>query len=130
MSQHRLNICFSSNDINTKNKTYLELTQIISDLETYFSNFDELKNYELVSNIIPRQTYGIVIRFHLKTLKDKTITPFKQMINSVDESVEWIQFDKNLQFNFNFHPDCLWIDNTNSKYGISFVIDSVFQFIS
>jgi hypothetical protein len=52
------------------------------------------------------------------------------MINSTDLNVEWIQFDKTKQINIDISPDCLWIDNKNKKYGVSFVIYKVFQFIS
>lgn len=128
-TQHRLNICFSKIDIDSKNSNYLELTKIILDMENYFRLFDDFADYELVSNIIDRKEYGIVIRFHLKTLKDKTITPLKQITSSKNEFVEWIDFDKTKKFNFSFHPDCLWIDEKNKKYGISNVIDKVVQFI-
>ncbi len=130
LSQHRLNIGFSVVEITNSNKSYLELHRIINELETYFSTFDELKDYELVSNIINRDTHGIIIRFHLKTQNDKTTTPLIQMINSQDIDTEWIKFDKTKQFNMDISPDCLWIDNKNKKYGISFVISKVFQFIS
>lgn len=130
ITQHRLNVCFNKLDIENNNKSYLELKRLITELETYFGSFDELKQMNLTSNIIDRDEYGIVIRFHLKTLNDKTITPLIRMINTKDEETEWIQFDKNKQFNFDFHPDCLWIDKENNKYGISLMIDKVFQFIS
>jgi len=130
LTQHRLNIGFSTEQINNNDKSYIELHNIISELETYFSTFDELKDYELVSNIINRDTHGIIIRFHLKTQNDKTTTQLTQMIESTDINVEWIQFDKTKQINIDITPDCLWIDNKNKKYGISFVIHKVFQFIS
>jgi hypothetical protein len=130
LTQHRLNIGFSTEQILNNDKSYLELSKIIQELEIYFSTFDELKDYELVSNIINRDTYGIIIRFHLKTQNNKTTTPLTQIVKSEDIDVEWIQFDKTKQINIDITPDCLWIDNKNKKYGISFVINKVFQFIS
>ena len=130
LTQHRLNIGFSIEQINNSDRSYLELHRIIHELEEYFSTFDELKDYELVSNIINRDTHGIIIRFHLKTQNNKTTTPLTQIIKSKDIDVEWIQFDKTKQINIDITPDCLWIDNKNKKYGISFVINKVFQFIS
>ena len=130
LTQHRLNIGFTLDNIKNSDKSYLELYRIITELETYFSTFDELKDFELVSNIINRDIFGIIIRFHLKTQNNKTTTPLIQMINSTDLNVEWIQFDKTKQINIDISPDCLWIDNKNKKYGVSFVIHKVFQFIS
>lgn len=129
-SQHRLNIGFSRKQIINEDKIYLELERLIHEIETYFGGFDELKNYELISSIIDRGELGCIIRLHLKTFKNKTTTPLAQMIDGQDENVEWIQFDKNKQINIVLHPECLWIDNNNHKYGISFMIDKVFQFIS
>jgi hypothetical protein len=129
ISQHRLNICFSCDDINQQNKSYMELKHIITTIESYFQSFEELINLELVSNIINRDKYGIVIRFHLKTFKNKTISKFISINTDTLES-EWISFDKDRQFNFEFHPDCLWIDNINKKFGVSLVIDKVFQLTS
>ena len=105
----------------------MELTKIITELEKYFGTFDELKDYELISNIINRDTFGYIIRFHLKTHNNKTTTPLTQIIDNENQIVEWIQFDKNKQINIDFGPDCLWIDNKNKKYGVSFVIYKVFQ---
>ena len=130
IKQHRLNISFSLEQISSLDKSYVELTRIINELETYFGTFDELKDYELVSNIINRDTFGIIVRFHLKTQNDKTTTPLIKMINSIDSNTEWIEFDKNKQINIDICPDCLWIDNKNKRYGVSFVILKVFQFIS
>ena len=130
ITQHRLNISFNQNQITSNDKSYIELTRIITELEKYFGEFDELKDYELVSNIINRDTFGIIIRFHLKTQKNKTTTKLIQMINSIDSNKEWIEFDKNMQINIDICPDCLWIDNKNKRYGVSFVILKVFQFIS
>jgi hypothetical protein len=130
LTQHRLNISFSNEQIENNNKSYVELKRLISELEIYFGTFDELKEYELVSNIINRDNHGIIIRFHLKTQHDKTTTPLIQMIESNDQKSEWIQFEKLKQINIDISPDCLWIDNKNRKYGVSFVINNVFQFIS
>ena len=138
--QHRLNICFSKNQIDpdSKHKPYLELKRLITELETYFGTFDDLTNYQLLSNIINRDDYGIVIRFHLKTNKNKTITPLIQVssenLNNIDivdntKITEWNDFNKTKQFNFNFHPDSLWIDHIHKKYGVSLMIDKVFQII-
>lgn len=129
-SQHRLNIGFTRKQIIDEDKIYHELEHLIHEIETYFGKFDELKNYELISSIIDRKELGCVIRLHLKIFKNKTTTPLVQMINGQDENVEWIQFDKNKQINIDLHPECLWIDNNNKKYGIYFMIDKVFQFIS
>jgi hypothetical protein len=130
LTQHRLNISFTCDQISSNDKSYMELTGIITELETYFGTFDELKEYELVSNIIDRDNFGKIIRFHLKTQNDKTTTPLIQMINSIDSNTEWIEFDKTKQINIDINPDCLWIDNKNKKYGVSFCILKVFQFIS
>jgi hypothetical protein len=43
---------------------------------------------------------------------------------------EWIQFDKNKQFNMEFYFDCLWIDDENKKFGISIAVDTVFQILA
>jgi hypothetical protein len=129
LHQHRLNIEFNHEDLKNNKKSYEELTKIIRDIEQYFKEFDELKNMELVSNIINRDGYGIVIRFHLKTFKNKTTTPLTHCVNGETSDVEWVQFNKNNKFNIDFHPDCLWIDENNKKFGISFVIDRVFQMI-
>jgi hypothetical protein len=135
LEQHRLNICFSKIKIaaESEDKSYIELKRLINELETYFKTFDDLSEHELVSNIINRDEYGIVFRFHLKTNQNKTVTPLIQVskdnINEKNDSTEWISFDKTKQFNFNFHPDSLWIDNQNKKYGVSLMIDKVFQLI-
>ena len=146
LEQHRLNVCFTKSQIesNSADKAYLELKRLITELETYFGSFEDLSDYNLLSNIIMRSEYGIVIRFHLKTNKNKTVTPLIQItsdeinqtkqIESTEstkstESTEWISFNKTKQFNFNFHPDSLWIDHKNKKYGISLMIDKVFQLI-
>lgn len=128
LSQHRLNISFSNEQIANNDKAYLELIRIINELESFFGTFDELKDYKLVSNIINRDTFGIIIRFHLKTQYNKTTTPLVHLKDSDEENVEWIQFDKTKQFNMDITPDCLWIDNKNKNYGISFVINKVVQF--
>jgi hypothetical protein len=130
INQHRLNVCFSKKEVEEYNESYEELKKIISELETFFYDFDELKGYELISNIIDRDSYGKVIRFHLKTLKNNTTSSLIQIIDSVSQKVEWIQFQQDKQFNFDFSPDCFWIDHTNKKYGVSLVIINAFQFIS
>jgi len=130
MTQHRLNICFSCEQIGQKNKPYVELINIIQNIENYFSSFNELKNMKIISNIIDRKEYGVVIRFHLKTYKNKTTTPLININKNKEYIVEWVQFDKNKHFDFKFHPDCLWIDEKNNKFGISLAIDKVFQIIS
>ena len=129
INQHRLNICFSINDIENNEKSYIFLKEIIDAIETYFNDVEELKDYELISNIINRDKYGIVIRFHLKTLKDKTITCLKHIIDNTEKIVSWFDFDKNKKLNFDFTPDCLWIDHVNKKYGISLLITDVLQII-
>lgn len=128
LHQHRLNICFTKERMKD-DKSYRILIDMINGIENYFKDVEELVDYNLISNIIDRGEYGIVIRFHLKTLKNKTTTPLIQIIDGKEEKVEWIQFDKLKQYNMNFHPDCLWIDDTNKKFGISLVIESVIQFI-
>ena len=125
LDQHRLNIGISKEQIN--NKSYIDLIKLITELETYFGTFDELKDYELISNIINRDEYGHIVRFHLKTQNNKTTTPLTQIIDNENQIVEWIQFDKNKQINIDWGPDCLWIDNKNKKFGISLVIYKVFQ---
>jgi len=127
--QQRFNICFSLNDIKNEIISYKQFIELINSYENYFKQFDELQDYELISNIINRDTYGIVIRCHLKTLKNNTTTPLIQLDQITSTQVEWIQFDKNLQFNMEFNFDCLWIDNTNKKFGISIQVLSVFQTI-
>lgn len=119
-SQHRLNICFSLDDITNNDQSYIKLVKIIDDLEKSV----DIANKTLLSNIIDRDKYGIVIRFHLKTNKNMTIT---QLFNKNNEQLLWNQFDKEKSFSCNFHPDCLWIDNSSNNYGISLVIDTVYQ---
>jgi enoyl reductase-like protein len=132
LTQHRLNVCFTPEQVNLDKNPYKELHRLITELESYFGSFDELKTMNLQSNIINRNQHGIVIRFHLKTNKNHTVTPLVQTKQEDLENAihtEWIAFDKNKQFNFDFHPDSLWIDNVNNKYGISLMIDKVFQII-
>lgn len=129
LHQQRLNVCFSKEHMKD-DKIYKILTGMILNIENYFKDIEELEGYNLVSNIIDRDKHGIVIRFHLKVLKNKTITPFTQIIDGKEESAEWIEFDKLKPYNMTFHPDCLWIDDENKKFGISLAIDSVIQFIS
>jgi hypothetical protein len=129
ISQHRLNICFSVDNIQNNDKSYLKLKKIIDDLESFFNDVNELKNYDLVSNIINRDKHGIVIRFHLKTFKNKTITIFKHVIDTYEKIVSCIDFDKNQKLNFDFIPDSLWIDHENKKYGVSLLITDILQYI-
>lgn len=119
-SQHRLNICFSLDDISNNDQSYIKLVKIIDDLEKSI----DIPDKTLLSNIINRDKYGIVMRFHLKTNKNMTTT---QLFNQNSEQLLWNQFDKDKSFSCNFHPDCLWIDNSSNHYGISFVIDTVYQ---
>lgn len=130
-SQQRFNICFTLNDVNDgKNKSYEEFINTINHYEQYFKEYDELKEFELISNIINRGTYGNVIRCHLKTIKDKTTSKLIQIRgNNKISDVEWIEFDKNLHFNMEYCFDCLWIDEKNKKFGISIQVLSVFQVI-
>jgi hypothetical protein len=127
LKQHRLNISFSLSLIENQDKSYLELNKLITELETYFKLIDDFSDYELISNIINRDIYGLIMRFHLKTNKDNTITPLILIKDNTYEQTEWISFNKNIQFNLNFHPDCLWVDEINKKFGISLVVDKVFQ---
>jgi hypothetical protein len=131
-SQQRFNICFTLKDIELKNKSYCDFTNLILQYEKYFKQFSEFKDYELISNIINRDKYGIIIRCHLKTNKDKTISPLFQInkINLNPEQVEWIQFNKNNQFNMKYNFDCLWIDDKNRKFGISIQVLSILQVIT
>ena len=133
-SQQRFNICFSQDHIKQNNQSYIDFTNKINAYENYFKEFDELKEYELISNIINRDLHGIVIRCHLKTLKDKTTTTLTQIkvLNQQTESndVEWIDFNKNEQFNMEYCFDCLWIDETNKKFGVSIKINSICQFVT
>lgn len=117
--QHRLNIKFSEN-----------LIEIITDFENYFQNFNDFKDYTLVSNIINNNKCGIFIRFHLKTFKNNTTTILKHIINDKINNVYWIDFKNDKKINIEFHPDCLWIDEINKKYGISFIIDEIYQIIN
>ena len=119
-SQHRLNICFSLEDISNNDQSYIKLVKIIDDLEKSM----DVPNKTLLSNIINRDNYGIVIRFHLKTNRNMTTT---QLFNKNNEKLLWNEFDKKKSFSCNFHPDCLWIDDSSNHYGISFVIDKVYQ---
>jgi len=134
--QQRFNIGFSQDDIKHENKSYKQFTEIINLYESYFKEFDELKDYELVSNIINRDSYGIIIRCHLKTLKNNTMSKLFLLSeeNNLEENnslklSEWIQFDKTNQFNMEYTFDCLWIDDENKKFGISIQVLSVFQLI-
>jgi len=142
LEQHRLNVCFSKSQIESNSdKAYIELKRLITELELYFGSFDDFSDYNLLSNIINRSEHGIVIRFHLKTNKNNTITPLIQITSDEinenkqtksiksTEPIQWISFNKKKQFNFNFHPDSLWINHKNKTYGISLMIDKVFQLI-
>ena len=128
--QQRFNICFSQDHIKNKIKPYIELTNVINAYETYFKNFDELVEYNLNSNIINRDNYGIVIRCHLKTQKDKTITTLKKfsLTENKFNSVMWVDFNRENQFNMEYYFDCLWIDDTNKQFGVSIKIDNICQY--
>lgn len=128
LCQHRLNICFSIEQMQSKEYKYL--TDIITKLENYFKDFEELSNVVLQSSIIHRGKYGVVIRFHLKTTKNNTTTPLILLNKENNEkNVEWVNFIKEEKINIKFHPDCLWINNQTQNYGISFIIDKVYQYI-
>lgn len=133
IKQHRLNICWSKKMIEINEPSFIETIRIINELETFFTQFDEFKDFTLISNIIDRKTHGFVIRFHLKTNNNHTTTDLihnKTINNHIDSNlVSWQQFDKNNKLNFDFHPDSLWIDYDQKKFGISLIIDKVFQFI-
>ena len=96
----------------------LEISKIISDIEDFFKDIDELKELNLISNIIDRENNNKIIRFHLKTNNGITTTTFNK---------EWLDFDKYSLIDIKFHPDCLWIDESSNKYGVSLVITSVYQ---
>jgi hypothetical protein len=96
----------------------LETSKIISDIEDFFKDIDELKELNLISNIIDREKNNKIIRFHLKTNNGITTTTFNK---------EWLDFDKYSLIDIKFHPDCLWIDEASNKYGVSLVITSVYQ---
>lgn len=132
-SQQRFNVCFSQDQISQNDKSYIDLTNLINKYENYFKEFDELKDYHLCSNIINRDIHGIVIRCHLKTLNDKTTTQLKKIMsnNNLIETIEteWVDFDKNEQFNMDYYFDCLWIDETNKTFGISIKVECVYQFV-
>ena len=130
INQHRLNVCFTLNEVKNNNPLYLELTKLITEIETFFKEIDDFTDYELISNIIDRNSYGKVIRFNLKKLNNKTTSKLIQVINGEEIESEWIDFKNDLQFNFEFYPLCLWIDKTNKKYGVSLLIEKVIQFIS
>jgi hypothetical protein len=129
-NQHRLNVCFTLNEIKNNNPLYLELINIITEIETFFKEVNEFIDYELISNIIDRTSYGKVIRFNLKKINNKTISKLIQIINGKEIESEWIDFKNDLNFNFEFYPLCLWIDKTNKKYGVTLLIEKVIQFIS
>ena len=128
LSQHRLNICFTKEDIRSEKKEYKNLTEIIKKYETYFGLFEELTGYDNMSNIIDRDKYGIVVRFHLKTNKNNTITPLVMLNNTDEKDMSWIDFDKDCQINIKFHPDSFWINEIKKTYGISLLIDKVYQY--
>lgn len=123
--QHRLNICFTKDKLDTKE--YNIASKIITDIETWFSNFKELTDFKLISSLIDRKKFGKVIRFHLKTLQNTTTTPLLCLNNGDEKTKSWIDFNKEMQINIKFHPDCFWINNLNKTFGISFVIDKVYQ---
>jgi len=114
--QHRLNIKYSEN-----------LIELINNFENYINEFDDFKEYDLVSNIIRNNKYGDIIRFHLKTNNNNTTTIFKHINKDNIEIANWIDYQIDKKINIDFHPDCLWIDEKNKKYGISFIIDTVYQ---
>ena len=39
----------------------------------------------------------------------------------------WIEFNTKNKINIEFYPDCLWIDEKNKIYGISFIINDIYQ---
>jgi len=120
--QHRLNIAYKRSEEND-----LSLIQIIKDLENYFKDFEELKNFNLNSNIIETKD-NIIIRFHLKTCNNKTTTTLVH--SNKNYNVEWIDYDSTKLSNFEITPDCFWINHKNNTYGISLLIIHVFQFIN
>jgi hypothetical protein len=128
--QQRFNVCFTREHINNKIKPYVDFMGIINAYEQYFKNFDELAEYNLNSNIINRDNYGIVVRCHLKTHKDKTTSTLKKfnLTENKFNNVEWIDFDKNEHFDMEYYFDCLWIDDINKKFGISIKVDNIYQF--
>ena len=115
-NQHRFNI-----------KNNIFLIEIIKDFEDYFKDFTELQEYNIISNIMDHKVYGKMIKFHLKINKNNTITPIKIIYNDTIMNSNWIDFCSKQQINIEFHPDCLWIDHDTKTYGISFVIDIVYQ---
>ena len=135
-NQYRLNICYSNIDINNKIKSYINFIDNIKVYEDYFIEKinlykdyfkNDINNYKFNSNIINRNKYGIVIRCHLQTYKNKIITPFKKMNNNIIEDVSWLDFDKSRNFNMEYTFDSLWINHENKTYGISIKILSVLQ---
>jgi len=127
VSQHRFNIGFSIKEIESNNKTYLELFNIINTFEQFFKGYDELEGYTLLSNHINRDNHGCIFRFHLRTFKNKTTTPFIQIENNVLTDSEWIAYNIENKVDIEFSPDCLWINDSKKLYGISFIINKVYQ---
>ena len=52
---------------------------------------------------------------------------FKHINKNSIEEASWIDFCNDKKINIAFHPECLWIDEKNKKYGISFTLDEVHQ---
>ncbi len=135
MTQHRFNIGFSRKQIESNDETYQLILNIINKFEQFFKDFDELDGYKLVSNHIDREKHGCIFRFHLKTYKNKTTTPFVQIVSDhtttktdhITTESEWIAYDILQKVNIEFSPDCLWIDDVHKTYGISFIINKVWQ---
>jgi hypothetical protein len=118
-NQYRFNIGFKTieNEFINNIKLY----------ENYFNEFDDFKDYKLHSNIIDRDSYGIIIRCHLKTYKNNIITPLNHEDNGIIRKLIWKEFDKTSLLNINYTFDSLWINEDDKTYGISILILSILQ---
>ena len=114
---------YKKKNINNNLKKY----HILNKDNKIFKDFTELQEYNIISNIMDHKVYGKMIKFHLKINKNNTITPIKIIYNDTIMNSNWIDFCSKQQINIEFHPDCLWIDHDTKTYGISFVIDIVYQ---
>ena len=118
-NQFRLNIGFKTIDN--------EFIDNIKLYENYFNEFEDFKDYKLHSNIIDRDSYGIIVRCHLKTYKNNIITPLNHEENGIIRKSIWSEFNKTRLLDIKYTFDSLWINEDDKTYGISILILSILQ---
>lgn len=143
-NQYRFNITDfkreKSNNIGAKNYSLRIINESFNDFinniklyEKYFSDFIELKDYKLNSNILKNKEHNIIIRCHLKTCKkvdsyNNIITSFKEYNNGIFEDKMWLDYNKSYRLNIICSFDSFWINHITKEYGISICVIIVKQF--